>query len=381
MSVSATPEQVRDLFIQAYYLPDGDTKIALLEEAVRLADICGDFKLRYDAREHLIEAATFGGAPEKALVAYSWSLAQYDARPEEVNEWDVLWKYKWILDTIANFPQISKAQILEMLDDMAARYKRAGYSLRSNYLMRNRLYQFWDEAEAARYFHKGHETPRDILSDCAACERSDEVSFAIREGDDARAVELAEPIIRGRMRCSSIPKSTFANLLLPLVRLGRLEEAVSLHFQGYRLVARAAKGSVSTASEHLEFLVVTENFDRAVGIFEKHLADAAPLADAASKFDYYLASWFLLAQLDERGVETLRLRLPHTFPAYEERGTYETATLAARFLAECESLAALFDARNESDSYTRSIRKTAALKQLTTPHPIRDVEEFASLGF
>src|SRR4028118_2006681 len=84
---AVTPEQVRELFFQSYYLEDGDSKIMLLEEAVRLADICGDFALQYDARDYLINAATFGGAPEKALVAYSWCLAQYDAgREQEMDE-------------------------------------------------------------------------------------------------------------------------------------------------------------------------------------------------------------------------------------------------------------------------------------------------------
>ena len=123
---TATPEQIWELILQAYRMGDGDAKIALLEEAARVADICGDLKLASDAREHLVQAATFGGAPEKALVAFSWSLAQYDRRAGEVSEATVLWQYKWILDSITNFPQIGKAQILEMLDDMAARYRRAG---------------------------------------------------------------------------------------------------------------------------------------------------------------------------------------------------------------------------------------------------------------
>lgn len=377
MTNGVTPEQVRDIFWQAHRLEDGDAKIALLEEAVRLADICGDFKLQCTTRELLINAGTFGGAHEKALVAYSWMLAQYDRRPQDVDEWHVLWQYKWILDSIVNFPQISKAQIIDMLDDMAARYRRAGYTLRSNYLMRHRLYKFWDEAEAARYFHKGRETPRDALSDCLACEQNDVVNFHVREGFDEQAVDAAYPIILGRMKCASIPRNTFAHLLLPLVRLGRLDEAVDLHLQGYRIVARAPKGAISNAAEHLEFLVVTENFDRAVSIFEKHLADASALvADAATKFDYYLASWFLLDALAERGRTTLKLRLPRTLPAYEEDGTYVPATLAAWFMAQCEALAAQFDARNESDYYTRLIRDAVALKQLTTPRAIREAEEF-----
>jgi hypothetical protein len=374
---AVTPEQVTDLLLQSYYLEDGDSKIMLLEEAVRLADICGDFSLQYDARDQLITAATFGGAPEKALVAYSWCLAQYDARGEreDIDVWRLLWMYKWILTNITSFPQISKAQIEEMLEDMAARYTRAGYSLRPNYMLRNRIYKFWDEALAASYFRKAQETYRDSASDCAACELDDAVSFALRQSEDAEALSLAAPIIQGRLRCGSVPKITFANLLLPLVRLGRTEEAVSLHLQGYRLIARGAKGYISSVADHLTFLAVTENFDRAVRIFEKHLADAASLADLASKFDYYEAAWFLLDTLQERGRETLKLRLPRTLEVYEESGAYQTAHLAAWFLRQSQTLAARFDARNESDCYTRGLEETAALKQLSLNHPIREAEE------
>ncbi|HYP02369.1 MAG TPA: hypothetical protein VER76_19420 [Pyrinomonadaceae bacterium] len=376
---AVTPDQVGELFIRSYYLEDGDAKIMLLEEAVRLADICGDFSLQCDARDQLITAATFGGAPEKALVAYSWCLAQHDRRAHNeeagLDQWRLLWMYKWILTNIASFPQIGKAQIEEMLDDMAARYQRAGYSLRPNYMLRHRIYKFWDKEKAAYYFHKAHETYRDSASDCAACELDDAVSFALYQGDDAEAARLAVPIIQGRLRCGSIPKITFANLLLPLLGLGRADEAVSLHLQGYRLIARGGKGYISSIADHLTFLAVTENFDRAVRIFEKHLTDAAALADLASKFDYYLAAWFLLDTLGERGRATLKLRLSPTLEVYTEGGVYETASLAAWFLEQARALAARFDARNESDYYTRDIEEAAALKKIFTPHPIREAEE------
>ena len=338
---AVTPEQVRELFLQSYYLEDGDSKVMLLEEAVRLADICGDFELQYDARDQLINAATFGGAPEKAIVAYSWCLAQYDARREQgMDEHRLLWMYKWILTNISSFPQISKAQIEGMLEDMAARYVRAGYSLRPNYMLRHRIYKCWDDAKAADFFHQAQETYRDSMSDCAACELDDAVSFALHQRDDAEAARLAVPIIQGRLRCGSIPKITFANLLLPLLRLGRTDEAVSLHLQGYRLVARGGKGYVSSVADHLLFLAVTGNFDRAVRIFEKHLADASTLADLASKFDYYEAAWFLLAPpcfiCWSRARDTGRRTSPHGFcdrrklwPHASTRATKATITRAA----------------------------------------------------
>src|SRR3712207_8330401 len=46
------------------------------------------------------------------------------------DESSVLWTYKWIVNSVCDFPQISKAKIYEMLDDMARRYVAAGRGLR-----------------------------------------------------------------------------------------------------------------------------------------------------------------------------------------------------------------------------------------------------------
>src|SRR4028119_2137094 len=123
-------DMIYDLLGRAYDFEHGDQQIALTEEAVRLADIHGDLDLQIEAKMALVEAATFGGAPEKALVAFSWCLGQYDKNPDLISEYDLLWKYKWIVGHADAFPQISKIQIDGLLSDMTARYQRAGVSLR-----------------------------------------------------------------------------------------------------------------------------------------------------------------------------------------------------------------------------------------------------------
>ncbi len=79
-TVSANQNEVEELLRQASYLPDGDMKVMLLEEAVRLADGLEyrSEELQFKTRDLLVQAATFGGHPDKSLVAYSWCLAQLD---------------------------------------------------------------------------------------------------------------------------------------------------------------------------------------------------------------------------------------------------------------------------------------------------------------
>jgi hypothetical protein len=53
--------QVEELMDQAAGLPNGPSKLALLEEAVRLADVHQDTALADEARDDLIRTATFCG--------------------------------------------------------------------------------------------------------------------------------------------------------------------------------------------------------------------------------------------------------------------------------------------------------------------------------
>lgn len=102
-------ERIEELQEEAWGLPDGPSKLALLEEAVRLADTHQDVELGDEVRADLIRTATFCGYPEKALVAFSWRLAQSDRDPKSFPETDLLWEFKWITDSLPGFPQIAQA--------------------------------------------------------------------------------------------------------------------------------------------------------------------------------------------------------------------------------------------------------------------------------
>ena len=62
---------------------------------------------------------------------------------------------------------------------------------------------------------------RDWLSDCRACEINDAADYLRYLGDDEAAVAAAAPVLDGTLRCNSEPHGTLADVLEPLVRLGR----------------------------------------------------------------------------------------------------------------------------------------------------------------
>ena len=313
-------EQVEELLDQSYVLPDGPSKLALLEEAVRLADTHQDVPLGDAVRDDLIRTATFSGHPEKALVAFSWRLAQSDRDPEQFPEDDLLWEYKWIADSLMNFPQITRTQIEETLDDMTQRYQRSGAGMRAIYKLRWQAAVDMCEPAAARKFYRLWEkTPRDWNSDCAACEQDDRVEFHLFLGKKDKALQLAEPILSGSLHCATIPEVTQARVLLPLLQLGEVEKAAEYHKKGYRSI-RNRRNFLDNVGDHLTFLALTDNLSQGVKLFEHHLEWALESQDLFCRWRFYLAAHFFVSRLAESGQSSVKLRLPKETPCFQEAG-------------------------------------------------------------
>jgi tetratricopeptide (TPR) repeat protein len=357
---------VRELIRNATQLGDGDEKIMTLEEAVRIADTGHDVQLQYRAREELIEAAFWGGETEKALVAYSWCLAQFDNHPERFSEWLLLWRYKWIVNVIVNFPQITKEQIYEMLDDMERRYLKAGYGLRVVYYYRYRIEKFFgNKDEALKHFRHAQELSRDELSDCAACEIDERVTFQAYCGNNELALSLAEPIFSGLHKCRSVPQRTLAGVLLPLVRLGRWAEARDYHTRGYSMISRDVV-YLNYVSDHLLFLALYGDFEMAAHLIEWHFRWTIKSKSLYDKYTFYRAAWLLLELMTDAGSNTIKLRMPESFPLYQysQSHHYETSRLKEWFENLAREIGGKFDKRAGTDQFARELEETLALKKL-----------------
>jgi hypothetical protein len=361
-----------DLVNESLDRDDGEGRIAVCEEAVRQADLSGDLKTQYFAREHFVRACAFGGAPDRALLSFSWLVAQFDKNRDNFSEWSILWKYKWIVGLIANFPQIPKTRIYEMLDDFETRAVRAGYGLHSVYMLRYRLEKFWgNKKQAIEFFQKMSELPVDDLSNCEVCEVNERFVFAIYRGDDERGVELAISLFEGGKKCATVPQRTYADVLLPLVRLGRQPEALAYHRRGYPMI-RHNINFMDEVADHLIFLVLTENLDRAVTLFGRHFPWLEQGRDLYDHFRFLLAGWLLFdvrsAQTDER----VQLRLGKFFPHFSEDNYYDPNVLAIWCKEKAGELATRFDERNETDFFSQTLAETPALKKLCAPFPLKN---------
>lgn len=365
-------EDAGEIIKQARYMEHGDTRIMLMEEAVRAADRRGDEIEQLNAREELIESATFGAAPEKALVAFSWCLARYNEIGNSYTRWTVLWKYKWIMNTIYCFPQISKEKIEEMHLDMASHYLRAGYSLRPVYESRMHTAMFWgDRKETKKQYNAWQAAPRDSIANCPACETNGQATYYFYLERYEQGLHKAAPLLGGSLKCSTVPQRTYGIVLMPLFRLGRVDEAMQYHRKGYRLIMHN-KDYLNSIAEHMVFLVVTDNLERALDVLENYLSWALSASDQSARFKFYKAALLLLDLLQERGKERLWLRLPEAFPLWRESREYEVSELLRWFEDATHSLAKKFNERNGNDYFTRRIDETMQLKKIISPHPMKE---------
>jgi tetratricopeptide (TPR) repeat protein len=365
---------VYDLIDASYELPNGsEEKLELLERAVALADSLKDIELGCHARNELIEACAFSGHPEKAMVAYAWLLATFDKYGKEktgLDEHDVLWKYKWFINDLWGFPAITHEKIEGMFTDFEKRLLKGGYGLRTLYYFQLKYAQHRDdEKDMDTYYKKWQKTKRDNLSDCKACETNFHVSYLAGRGEYERALEVANPILKGRESCAEVPHSTYATVLKPLLHLGlhdqeRYEEAVTYHQQGYKLI-RNNPDFLMDVAEHLEFLAYSHNLGPALSLFERHLPWALETADVERLDYFYTATLPLWERLKARGDTLVKVRVPKHFAVQGDVEGLNLLGLEKHIKKELVKLAKQFDARNKTSSFSDSLEVDQDLLQQT----------------
>ena len=348
-------ERLEQLMDEAWELPHSPAQVAVLEEAVRIADSLNNVDASVGTRMELVTAATFSGADEKALVAFAWVLAKFDEDPECVDLHSLLWKYKWIISSIAAFPTVSLEKIHKMEADMEARYTAGGFNLRPVHDSRADIaLDIGDDKQCLHFFEQWKATPHDMMADCIACEQNSEIRYLNHFGRYEEALAAAEPILSGDMSCSTVPQTTYGRVLIPLMHLGRLDEAREHHETGYPTV-QGNPDYIPTISRHLLFLTRDENYDKAVVCVEQHLPLVWGMAMVDQRMEFYCTVATLLEKLSASRDE-IGLRVPDQMNLGPST-THKTAELAHWFHTETNKLAAKFDARNGNTAVTAANAK------------------------
>jgi cellulose synthase operon protein C len=362
-------DQVELLLEEAQDLPHGATRIELCEEAIRIADSHNDLSLAYQARDELVESACFGARPDLLIVTFSWCLSTFDRHPEaDISEYQLLWRMKWVVSALPDFPQIKLATIHQMLDDMERRFRNYGESIQPVLGKRRSVALQTGDLEGARAFHRQFaRMQRTILSDCHACELDALACYWFDIGRYAHGIRKAEELIASGMSCARVPAGTYADLLLPMLRTGRGEDAMVYHKKGYPKIRRDTD-YMWHWGQHLSYLALTGNDARAAKLIETHLPVVESAHDPLSMLEFLRNMLLALECIAERK-EKIKLRLPAESPLANESGEYLVAELAEKTRKRVTEMSKRFDQRNGNSYYRDLIDELPRLRKYATHIP------------
>ncbi|MEV6582163.1 tetratricopeptide repeat protein [Streptomyces sp. NPDC051582] len=337
-----TREEIEQGLVENRNSPNGTARNAHAEVLVGAAEAIGDGPLFHTALDNLINAYLWSAESSKMLVPFARLLQEYDKDPGAFDRWEahsLFWQFKWVATAIGDSPEIPLQSAVGWLDEMERRYRIAGYSERPV-----RESELWladamgddDRAEGAHRAWLAAE--RDDMSDCHACELNGQGAYAVLRGEDARALELWRPVLAGERTCAEEPHRLLATSLLPLLRLGRLDEARSHHVRGYRM-ARGNESLLPSIGKHIEFCALSGNESRGLEILAEHAAHVNPLVNVDDQLAFHGGILVLLRRLTELG--------HGRSPAVPYEGVPHTVSELYEVLrASSLAIAHRFDARN-----------------------------------
>lgn len=330
-------KKYHDLINEAHNLP-GDTKVALLEEATRIADLHLDKKESYAVRMKLTEAAVEAGRGEKAILAFAWCLNEFDQHSDQYSAYDLMWNYKWIVSELISFPQISRQKIEESMLDLRQRFLSYGYSERYYYKAKMAFAEHIGDIQAMEeYYHKWLAEPEDWITDCSACEHHRQATALIMFKRYEEAYHVAKPILENKLGCLLIPHVTYSSFLIPLLYQNQQDKAAEFHRKGLEMIEEKTP-HLYAASNHLRYLTIVD-LNQAINLFEKYLPVAIASTDPQGQFYFYRAAVIFFQYLDDK---TSVLQMPKgVTPSSLER--------------ELSLLAEKFDHRNSTNAFKESM--------------------------
>ncbi|MEH0627666.1 tetratricopeptide repeat protein [Streptomyces stelliscabiei] len=346
-------DELRRAMAENYEQPEGPARNARAEVLLAEAERLNEPLAVIEALGHQLKVYNYSSEKDKMFVPFARLLRMWDERPEDFDEYEVHslhWVFKWMSAGMLNQPHVPLASIEKWLGEMEHRYRLAGHSERA---VRSAEFSVaahvGDLARAERAYGAWLAADRDAMADCHACELHGQGWWRARRREDAEALRLWAPVLEGEYTCAHEPHTVLASSLVPLLRLGRHDEARAHHLRGFRLV-RAMESMRGAYADHVEFCALTGNEARGLELLAERPAYFTDSGDPRSKLDFMSVVALLMGRLSARGFAD------QTVPGPAGR-TWTARELAVHAREEALSLAARFDERNGTAYVSGRVRE------------------------
>jgi hypothetical protein len=353
MTQSTDFDALRRAMQENYEQPEGPARNARAEVLLAEAEKLNIPLAVIEALGHQLKVYNYSSEKDRMFVPFARLLRMWDERPEDFDEYEthsLHWVFKWVSSGMVGQPHVPLASIEKWLGEMEHRYRLAGHSERA---VRSTEFtvarSIGDLGRAERAYTAWLAADRDSMADCHACELHDQGWWRAEQGAEAEALELWRPVLEGEYTCAHEPHAVLASSLLPLLRLGRLDEARAHHLRGFRLV-RPMESMRGAYADHVEFCALTGNEARALELLAERPAYFTDAGEPRSRMDFLAVVALLTDRLTSLGLGA------QTVPGPAGR-TWTAAELAAHARVEALSLAGRFDERNGTAYVSGRVRE------------------------
>ena len=359
-------EDVRELLDYTSQLPWGPARSSQVAQAVVWADALeGEAELQIDAYLALTLSYQQGNEEWKALAPVSLLLSRFeknsaDFTPEQTEE--LAWLFKSAVAAAGRNPAVSIDQIDELITSLATFVSGQGFSMHAVHGVRAmiglRTGRLDDAREALTLWRS---TPSDQISDCEGCDPMKQINEAVAHKDWERAVATAMPLFDEEGACGAQPHGIRAKAMIPLLMSGRPEAAWEAHIRSYRH-HRGVANSIDYIGLHLEYLVRSGRWQRALEILRDSIGMTSSLESASLLADYLPAAALTAIEATRRGHGNEPFGALCTGQSQWCQGPQLDVNTPLSEAAEKLSqwaldVASLFDQRNGNDYYTRLVHE------------------------
>ena len=264
---------------------------------------------------------TYVAHADRSIAAYAWSWCRAHAGFDAASGTRVgaLDRYRWLVKGVAAFPDLPRRTIEALLEDFRRRAEAKGKSPRAFRFLRMVHARWNGEPELARaQAQLWPGLARDDASECPGCEIDARVGLHVELGEDEAALAAAQPLLEGEIPCAHAADTTGSRLLLPLVRLGRFDQAARAHARGYPRVAWK-RDRLAAVGRHLEYLALRDDPRDALQLLREHERMAADERCAGELWHLRCGEWLLHTRRSDAAARPVRERLEEVAERFDRR--------------------------------------------------------------
>ena len=344
------------LIQEIHEMEHGTARLEAISDAIAQADSENAHYWRLYFRFEFLTESNIHGDNFRGLLCFPEYLKIFDEHPELEEEMyqDVMWAFKWLLDNLPDFYQISLDQAEEYFDEFKRRSQKYGLSLRTYHMKHAKFYMNINQDFAQVAYTNFKHFPRGENSDCEACELNFDMDFALSQGELEKALEIARPLIAGEKRCAEIPQVTYARLSQYYLYHDNPEEALYYGILCERAIQNGSEFLKETG-ELLELFSVTD-VGHGWKLFKYALQDFVRCKNPTMRMTFARGAYRLLLKVAEE-TEYSQSGFLKLLPVMPEEEGWSVKALADFFYEIADDIAEKIDKRNENYYFGNLMKK------------------------